>query len=75
MSTEAERTIRDREPRTATSTFRQFLSSENLRLTQPMNIQLSEILAENTEHSATSFTEHWFSRSVLLYVHRDHKDY
>ena len=45
MSTETIRTVRDGEPRTATSTFRQLL---------------------NTECS---------SSLVLLYVHRDHKDY
>ena len=39
-STEIIRIRREGDPSTATSTFTQLLCSENLRLTQPMNIQL-----------------------------------
>ena len=75
------RTVRDGEPRTATSTFTQLLSSE------VFGIFVSFLLFVHRGHkdclglgAISTFTQLSFEGlgifvSVLLYVHRDHKDF
>ena len=64
-STETIRTIRDVEPRTATSTFTQLLSSAIVG----GNTTLCTATTESDNRKSPS------SSSMLLYVHRDHKNY
>ena len=75
------KTVRDGEPRTATSTFTQLLSSE------VFGIFVSFLLFVHRGHkdclglgAISTFTQLSFEGlgifvSVLLYVHRDHKDF
>ena len=79
-SKETVRTIRDEEPRTATSTFTQLLSSATLSVQCYFTSTETVRTIRDGEHrTATStFTQHLSSVvhcSMLLYVHRDRTEY
>ena len=71
------RSIRDRKPRTATSTFTQLLSSDAVPVQSTETIRT---IRDREPRTATStFTQLLSSEilrfKMLLDVHRDHKDY
>ena len=69
MSTEIMRIIRDGEPRTATSTFAQLLNSATVEAIQAYVQPQPPFSPDSDNRKSPS------SSSVLLYVHRDHKNY
>ena len=77
-STESLRTIRDGEPKTATSTFTQLLSSDSHSTVQERGGERErerERKKKKKQRKQTKLKTTHSSSSMLLYVHRDHKDY
>ena len=74
------RTIRDREPRTSTSTFTQLLSSVSVQCCFTSTETIRTFRDGEPRTVTSTFTQLLSSEgttisSRLLYVHRDHKDY